>query len=99
LKNRRRVALHYMQRLMTNRYLILPTVQDDTFMSWFVFVVRLNDLFEPGDRDQIMLELRGEGIGCNNYFPPIHLQPYMMKALGTKPGDFQVGEYVAAPTL
>ena len=39
----------YIERLMTNRYLILPTVQDDLHMSWFVFVVRLNDLFEPGE--------------------------------------------------
>ena len=50
-------------------------------MSWFVFVVRLNDLFEPGDRDDVMQELRAEGIGCNNYFPPIHLQPYMVEAV------------------
>src|SRR5579884_898161 len=61
LQNRRRVAHHYMKRLMTNRYLILPTLREDTLMSWFVFVVRLNDLFEPGDRDDIMRELRGEG--------------------------------------
>jgi perosamine synthetase len=99
LMNRRRVAHHYIQRLMTNRFLILPTVQDDTHMSWFVFVVRLNDLFEPGDRDQVMRDLRAEGIGCNNYFPPIHLQPYMMQHLGTKPGDFPVTEYVSARTL
>jgi perosamine synthetase len=99
LMNRRRVAHHYIQRLMTNRFLILPTVQDDTHMSWFVFVVRLNDLFEPGDRDQVMRDLRAEGIGCNNYFPPIHLQPYMMQLLGTKPGDFPVTEYVSARTL
>ena len=68
-------------------------------MSWFVFVVRLNDLFEPGDRDEVMQELRAEGIGCNNYFPPIHLQPYMAEQFGFKPGDFPVCEYVAARTL
>ena len=55
-------------------------------MSWFVFVVRLNDLFEPGDRDEVMTQLRAEGIGCNNYFPPIHLQPYMMERFGFKAG-------------
>ncbi len=99
LENRRRVAHRYMQRLMTNRYLILPTLQDDTHMSWFVFVVRLNDLFEPGDRDQIIREMRLEGIGCSNYFPPIHLQPYMQQLLGTKPGDMPFCEYVAARTL
>jgi perosamine synthetase len=99
LDNRRRVANAYISRLMTNRYLILPTIDDKTHMSWFVFVVRLNDLFEPGDRDQVMIDLRAEGIGCNNYFPPIHLQPYMAAQFGFKPGDFPVTEYVAARTL
>ena len=84
---------------MTNRYLILPTLMDDTHMSWFVFVVRLNDLFEPGDRDRVIRELRSEGIGCTNYFPPIHLQPYMMNQIETKAGDFPVCEYVSARTL
>ena len=99
LEHRRRVAHLYIERLMTNRYLILPTLEDDTHVSWFVFVVRLNDLFEPGDRDQIMQQLRAEGIGCNNYFPPIHLQPYIAEKYGFKPGDFPVCEYVAARTL
>jgi perosamine synthetase len=99
LENRRRVAHQYMDRLMTNRYIVLPTLADDEHMSWFVFVIKLNDLFEPGDRDEIIKELRREGIGCNNYFPPIHLQPYIVKELGTKPGDFPVTEYVSARTL
>jgi perosamine synthetase len=99
LTGRRRVAQEYMERLMTSRYLILPTLEADTTMSWFVFVVRLSDLFDPGDRDEVMRQLRGHGIGCNNYFPPIHLQPYMAEATGHKPGDFPVCEYVAARTL
>jgi dTDP-4-amino-4,6-dideoxygalactose transaminase len=99
LENRRRVAHAYMQRLMTNRYLILPTLDDQTQLSWFVFVVRLNDLFDPEDRDTVMMELRAEGIGCGNYFPPIHLQPYMVKQFGFKSGDFPITEYIAARTL
>jgi perosamine synthetase len=99
LAKRRRVAHASIERLMTKRFLILPTVQDDTHMSWFVFVVRLNDLFEPGDRDRVMADLREEGIGCNNYFPPIHLQPYMAQRFGFKAGDFPVCEYVSARTL
>jgi len=99
LENRRRVAHRYMERLMTNRYLILPTLRDQTRMSWFVFVVRLSDLFEPADRDEIIRQVRAEGIGCSNYFPPIHLQPYMMELLKTKAGDFPVCEYVSARTL
>jgi perosamine synthetase len=99
LEARRRVAQQYIERLMTNRCLILPTLQDDTHVSWFVFVVRLNDLFDPGDRDEVMIELRKAGIGCNNYFPPIHLQPYIIEQFGFKPGDFPICEYVAARTL
>ncbi len=54
-------------------------------MSWFVFVVRLNDLFEPADRDQI-IGMRLEGIGWQQiYFPPTHLLPYMQEMLKTKP--------------
>jgi perosamine synthetase len=99
LNARRRVARLYMERLMTNRFLILPTLADDTHVSWFVFIVRLNDLFEAGDRDAVMQELRNQKIGCNNYFPPIHLQPYMVERFGFKAGDFPVCEYVANRTL
>src|SRR5258708_5741052 len=99
LDKRRKVAHMYMERLMTSRYLILPTLTDDEHMSWFVFVVRLNDLFESGDRDSIMQELRDLGIGCNNYFPPIHLQPYMAEKFGYRTGDYPVPEYGSARTL
>jgi perosamine synthetase len=99
LENRRRVAHLYIERLMTNRYLILPTLSSADRSSWFVFVVRLNDLFEPADRQQILSALRAEGIGCNTYFPPIHLQPYMVQRFGFQRGDMPVTEYVSARTI
>jgi perosamine synthetase len=99
LEGRRRVAHLYMERLMTSRFVTLPTLAEGTELSWFVFVVRLNDLFDPGDRDEAIRELRSEGIGCSNYFPPIHLQPYMAEKFGFREGDFPVCEYVAARTL
>ena len=34
--------------------------------------------------NEIIQQLRREGIGCNNYFPPIHLQPYIVKQFGYK---------------
>jgi perosamine synthetase len=99
LDKRRKVARLYMERLMTSRYVIIPTLRDDELMSWFVFVVKLNDLFEVGDRDEVIEDLRAEGIGCSNYFPPIHLQPYIAQKFGHQRGDFPVTEYVAARTL
>ena len=99
LESRRRVAQQYIERLMTNRYLILPTLQDDTHLSWFVFVVRLNDLFDGDDRDAVIHELRAAGIGSTNYFPPIHLQPYMRKKFDFREGAFPVTEYVSSRTI
>lgn len=99
LEARRRVAHWYMNRLIDCRHLILPTLDDETHMSWFVFVVRLNDLFSQGDRDVVMKELRAEGIGCNNYFPPIHLQPYMREKFDFAEGAFPITEYVSQRTI
>jgi perosamine synthetase len=99
LDRRRRVALMYIERLMTSKFVILPTLGAEDDVSWFVFVVRLNDLFEGGDRDEVMRELRSHGIGCNNYFPPIHLQPYIREQFGHSDGEFPVTEYVAGRTL
>ncbi|HEV8605892.1 MAG TPA: DegT/DnrJ/EryC1/StrS family aminotransferase [Tepidisphaeraceae bacterium] len=98
-ENRHRVAVQYIERLMTSKFVIVPTILENTVMSWFVFVVRLNDLFEHGNRDEAIKELRAAGIGCSNYFPPIHLQPYMVNFLGHKPGDFPVCEHVANRTI
>ena len=63
---------------------------------WFVYVVRFRDL---ATRAHVMKSLGERGIPSRPYFPPIHLQPYIVKDLGTKPGDFPVTEYVSARTL
>ncbi len=99
LEGRRAAAAMYMDRLMDCKHLVLPTLGEDELASWFVFVVRLGDLFEPGDRDDVIRRLRLRGIGCNNYFPPIHLQPYMMKQFNYRPGMFPVAERMSDRTL
>ncbi len=68
-------------------------------ISWFVYVVRLREGFPPEARDQVLENLRSQGIACNNYFSPIHLQPYFRKDFGYKEGDFPVTENVSRRTL
>ncbi|MDD5265309.1 MAG: DegT/DnrJ/EryC1/StrS family aminotransferase, partial [Candidatus Bipolaricaulis sp.] len=58
------------------------------------FVVRLSRQFARSDRDRILSELSRQGIGCRDYFQPIHLQPYIRELLGTKEGGFPVTEAV-----
>jgi perosamine synthetase len=68
-------------------------------MSWFVYVVRLQGEFTREQRDQILDSLRAEGIGCNNYFAPIHLQKYFREMFGFRRGQFPVTEHVADRTI
>lgn len=70
-----------------------------TDISWFVYVVRLQDEYSRADRDRVLEYLRSRGIGCNNYFSPIHLQPFYRQMFGYKPGDFPVTEHVADRTI
>lgn len=74
-------------------------VESGTEMSWFVYVVRLADEFTRAHRDAILTHLRSRGIGCSNYFSPIHLQPFYRKQFGFAPGDFPVTERVADRTI
>jgi perosamine synthetase len=96
---RARVAAWYHEALAGLDDIIVPTVYDDAFMSWFVYVIRLSDAFTCEDRDRLLHALREAGIGCRNYFQPLHLQPFIREALGTRPGQFPITEAVCDRTV
>jgi perosamine synthetase len=99
LEARTRVARRYLEKLAAVEELVLPAPHRKGRLSWFVFVVRLADRFTQVERDAVLERLDREGIGCNNYFSPIHLQPFYRKEFGYKPGDFPVCEKIAARTI
>jgi len=96
---RTRVRNWYVQRLREDPRVRLQVVAPQADVSWFVFVVRLADRYEQRDRDRALLLLRERGIGCNNYFAPIHLQPFYVERFGFRAGDYPVCEAVAARTI
>jgi perosamine synthetase len=99
LELRQRVAGKYMQRLMDFEDLILPTVDTPDTMSWFVFVVRLNDQYGRVERDRIISGMHRHEVGASNYFPCIHLQPVYRERFGYKKGSFPVVESVSQRTI
>ncbi len=108
IEARQRVAHEYISLLLDEPNVILPTIDDQTVMSWFVFVIRLTGQGWGGqadsgptasDRDAILGYLRNHHIGSSNYFPPIHLQPFYVRDHGFKRGDFPMTEYVADRTI
>ena len=99
VEKRSQVAGWYQQMLADEPRLIVPTETPNCRTSWFVFVVRLADQFTPENRNEVLQLLNQRGIGCSNYFTPIHLQPYITQLLNTKPGDFPVTERIAERTV
>ncbi len=99
LEARQNVAEAYTRRLMAHTDLILPTVEPDTFMSWFVYVVRLTDRFSDADRQYIIDGLRRHDVGASNYFPPIPMLPFYRERFGYRPGDYPVAESVSQRTI
>ncbi|MGN6368413.1 MAG: DegT/DnrJ/EryC1/StrS family aminotransferase [Phycisphaerae bacterium] len=96
---RQRVAHAYIRELLDESHIILPTIDEETVMSWFVFVVRLTGELDATDRDAILTYMRNHHIGCSNYFPPIHLQPFYVEEYGYRRGDFPITEYVSDRTI
>lgn len=98
-ERRAQVAAWYDDRLARIDALRRPALRDDVDLSWFVYVVRLDDSYAREDRDRVIRELRRRGIGCRNYFPPIHLQPVYRQRFGYVAGDFPVTEAAAERTI
>ncbi|GMU23123.1 MAG: aminotransferase [Phycisphaerae bacterium] len=99
LARRSRVAGWYLERLRGEQRIRLQKILPECRISWFVMVVRLDDSYAREDRDRILHHLREKGIGCNNYFSPIHLQPFYAEQFGHQRGDFPVCEALADRTI
>ncbi|MBE7559644.1 DegT/DnrJ/EryC1/StrS family aminotransferase [bacterium] len=99
LEKRRRVARWYAEALADEDGVLLPPEPAaGRRPGWFVYVVQPIDA-QPGRRSRVLEHLRAHGIGCSNYFPPIHLQPFYRERYGYQPGMFPVCERVAARTV
>jgi perosamine synthetase len=106
---RRQVAKWYQEMLADDDRLIVPSEPANCDMSWFVFVVRLARLgsakprqaeqFTLQQRDKVLEAMNSRGIQVSNYFPPVHLQPFMVEQFGYSKGDFPVTESVSKRTI
>ena len=96
---RRNVAQMYQEILAGDERIIVPTEPQGCEISWFVFVVRLAGDVTLDRRSAVLEAMRERGIQVSNYFPPVHLQPFMAEQFGCKEGDFPVTESVSKTTI
>jgi perosamine synthetase len=76
LKARARVAETYAESLAGISQIVLPKRAPGAVRSWFAYVIQLKGEAGPILREQLIAGLRSRGIGCQAYFPAVHLQPY-----------------------
>lgn len=101
LSKRKKVKTNYdnrFQPLVEKGLLKKQEVLEHSEVSPFVYVLRLADHMAQALREGLLAHLRSKGIGCSNYFTPIHLQPHY-KELGWKYGDMPITEKVAERSI
>jgi len=99
IQKRSRVAQWYQTRLVSEPRIITQAIPAACKMSWFVYVIRLAPHFSQTQRDELLKELGQQGIQASNYFPPIHLQPFLVEQYGYTPGTFPITESVSQRTI
>ncbi len=101
LAARARVAACYDQLLAEHAPRIVRPCAPPPGMtrSWFVYAVQLPPGSTADQRNALITHLRARGIGCNHYFPCIHLQPFYRAQCGYTPGDFPVTEDVSSRSI
>jgi perosamine synthetase len=95
LARRERVARRYTERL-AGLPLRTPVVLPGVRMSWFVYVVTLD---EGLDRDRTLEAMEALGVPARGYFAPVHTQPYIRERYGDLAGTLPVTEALARRTL
>jgi perosamine synthetase len=96
---RRQVAAWYQEMLADEDRLVVPAAAPGCDVSWFVFVVRLAEQFGIEQRDRLLVQMKQQGIQVSDYFPPVHLQPFMVERFGYRKGDFPLAESVSERTV
>jgi perosamine synthetase len=101
LATRERVALRYSRLLneLVPELITPPGAAPGMYLSWFLYVVLLPDYWTRVERDRILETLKASGIGCSNYFTPIHYQPFYRDTFGYRPGTFPITERIAERTI
>ena len=78
--------------------LVTPFQHKEAYSAFHLYVVQLDMLHSPLDRDALFNSLREAGVGVNVHYIPVHLQPYYQKS-GFSIGSFPKAERYYAHTL
>jgi perosamine synthetase len=92
LQRRREIAARYAEALRDLDAVTLPEVRSDVNPAWHLYPIRLNLKTLSVDRARIFRALRGENIGVNVHYIPVHHHPYYRDRFGNRDGECPIAE-------
>ncbi len=87
---RKHIASRYNEGFANEPALEVPRISADRQSSWHLYVLRLNLESLAITRNELIDQLRVQGIGTSVHFIPLHLHPYYRKTYGYIADDFPV---------
>ena len=92
LARRREIAIRYAAAFRDMRGVIAPTVRDDVNPAWHLYPIRVDVDRLTVDRGEVFRALRGENIGVNVHYIPVHCHPYYRDRFGYRGCEYPVAE-------
>lgn len=92
LARRREVASRYQDAFEGLPGIILPVERDYVSSAWHLYPIRLDLKMLKSGRGEIFAALRGENIGVNVHYIPVHTHPYYRLHFGYKGGEYPIAE-------
>lgn len=92
LKRRREIAVQYTAAFSKLPGVIPPTVRDDSEPAWHLYPIQVKSEKLKVTRAEGFRALRGENIGVNVHYIPVHLHPYYRERFGYRGGEYPNAE-------
>jgi perosamine synthetase len=93
LARRREIAAQYTKAFRSVPAIEVPAVREGVDPAWHLYPIRLKvDSLTVG-RAEVFRALRGENIGVNVHYVPVHKHPYYRDRFGYQGGEYPVAEH------
>lgn len=92
LARRRHIAERYIAAFRGMPGVLPPQVRDDVNPAWHLFPIRIDLPRLSAGRGEVFRALRGENIGVNVHYIPVHRHPYYRDRFGYKGGEYPLAE-------
>jgi len=93
LARRRAIAARYAEAFREVPGVLVPVVRADVNPAWHLYPIRVDAARLRVDRAGIFRALRGENIGVNVHYIPVHLHSFYRERFGYKGGEYPVAEH------